>query len=83
MMDVVLVLMTALIPTGDVDLLERLSYLFPTNALAPSPLFTQGVSYAPGPVVLDLEAVVTALYGLALVVCVPLSAVSFRRHQVA
>lgn len=83
MVDVVLVLMTALIPTGDVDLLERLSYLFPTNALAPSPLFTQGVSYAPGPVVLDLEAVVTALYGLALVVCVPLSAVSFRRHQVA
>lgn len=83
MVDIVLVLMTALIPTGGVDLLEHLSYLFPANALAAAPLFTQGVSYAAGPVVLDLEAVVTALYGLALAVCVPLSAVSFRRHQVA
>lgn len=83
MVDVVLVLMTALIPTGGISLLEHISYLFPANALASGPLFVQSISYVLGSVVLDLEAVVTILYCLGAAICIPLSALSFRGHQVA
>ena len=81
--DVVLVLLTGLVPSGGIGLLERVLALFPLNFANFSVPFSALESYPLGPVVLDLIGMVVATYVLVSLVSTPLAALSFRRHQVA
>lgn len=81
--DVVLVLLTGLVPSGGIGLLERVLALFPLNFANFSVPFSALDSYPLGPVVLDLIGMVVAVYTLLALVMTPLAALSFRRHQVA
>ena len=81
--DVVLVLLTGLVPSGGIGVLERVLALFPINFANFSVLFSALESYPIGPVVLDLIGMVVAVYVLLSLVSTPLAALSFRRHQVA
>ena len=81
--DVVLVLLTSLVPSGGVGILERVLALFPINFANFSMLFSALESYPLGPVVLDLIGMVLFVYGVLVLVATPVAAVSFRRHQVA
>lgn len=81
--DVVLVLLTGLVPSGGIGLLERALALFPLNFANFSVPFSALESYPLGPVVLDLIGMVVAVYALLALVMTPLAALSFRRHQVA
>ncbi len=81
--DVVLVLLTGLVPSGGIGLLERALALFPLNFANFSVPFSALESYPLGPVVLDLIGMVVAVYALLALVSTPLAAFSFRRHQVA
>ena len=81
--DVVLVLLTGLVPSGGIGLLERALALFPLNFANFSVPFSALDSYPLGPVVLDLIGLVVAVYALLALVMTPLAALSFRRHQVA
>lgn len=80
--DVVLVLLTGLVPSGGIGLLERVLALFPLNFANFSVPFSALDSYPLGPVVLDLIGMVVAVYALLALVMTPLAALSFRRHQV-
>lgn len=81
--DVVLVLLTGLVPSAGVGALERVLALFPINFANFSVLYTALDSYPLGPFVLDLIGMVVATYILVSFVSTPLAALSFRRHQVA
>ena len=81
--DVVLVLLTGLVPSGGIGVLERVLALFPLNFANFSVPFTALESYPLGPVVLDLIGMVVATYALVSLVSTPLAALFFRRHQVA
>lgn len=81
--DVVLVLLTGLVPSGGIGLLERALALFPLNFANFSVPFSALDSYPLGPVVLDLIGMVVAVYALLALVMTPLAALSFRWHQVA
>lgn len=81
--DVVLVLLTGLVPSGGIGLLERVLALFPLNFANFSVPFSALESYPLGPVVLDLIGMVVVTYALVSLVSTPLAALSFRRHQVA
>ena len=81
--DVVLVLLTGLVPSGGIGILERVLALFPLNFANFSVPFSALESYPLGPVVLDLIGMVVAAYALVSLVSTPLAALSFRRHQVA
>lgn len=81
--DVVLVLLTGLVPSGGIGVLERVLALFPLNFANFSVPFSALESYPLGPVVLDLIGMVVATYILVSFVSTPLAALSFRRHQVA
>ncbi|HIZ18379.1 MAG TPA: ABC transporter permease [Candidatus Olsenella stercoravium] len=81
--DVVLVLLTGLVPSGGIGVLERVLALFPLNFANFSVPFSALESYPLGPVVLDLIGMVVAVYVLVSLVSTPLAALSFRRHQVA
>lgn len=81
--DVVLVLLTGLVPTAGVAILERVLALFPLNFANFSVPFSALESYPLGPVVLDLIGMVVVTYALVSLVSTPLAALSFRRHQVA
>ena len=81
--DVVLVLLTGLVPSGGIGVLERVLALFPLNFANFSVPFSALESYPLGPVVLDLIGMVVATYVLVSLVSTPLAALSFRRHQVA
>lgn len=81
--DVVLVLLTGLVPSGGIGVLERVLALFPLNFANFSVSFSALESYPLGPVVLDLIGMVVATYILVSFVSTPLAALSFRRHQVA
>ena len=81
--DVVLVLLTGLVPSGGIGVLERVLALFPLNFANFSVPFSALESYPLGPVVLDLIGMVVAVYVLLSLVSTPLAALSFRRHQVA
>lgn len=83
MTDVVLVLLTGLVPTAGVAILERALALFPLNFANFSVPFSALESYPLGPVVLDLISMVVVTYALVSLVSTPLAALSFRRHQVA
>ena len=81
--DVVLVLLTGLVPSGGIGLLERALALFPLNFANFSMLFSALESYPLGPVVLDLIGMVLIVYATLALVATPVAALSFRRHQVA
>ncbi len=80
--DVALVLLTGMIPTGGVGALMRLSALFPTSGLAAPFMFWQYMSYPFGGFVIDLVGMQALVYGVLFAACLPLAAVFFRRHQV-
>ncbi|MBM6676321.1 ABC transporter permease [Olsenella uli] len=81
--DVVLVLLTGLVPSAGVGALERVLALFPLNFANFSVLFSALESYPLGPVVLDLIGMVLVVYVACALVATPVAALSFRRHQVA
>ena len=81
--DVVLVLLTGLVPSAGVGVLERVLALFPLNFSNFSVLFSALESYPLGPVVLDLIGMVLLVYAVLALVATPVAAVSFRRHQAA
>lgn len=80
--DAALVLVTGMIPTGGIGILQHILYLFPTSLSAPA-LFWSYTSYPVGGFATDVIGAIAMLYLSLVVVCVPLAAVSFRRHQVA
>lgn len=77
-----LVFLTGMIPSGGNAVLLHVLYLFPINALIDQVLFNELVSYPAGPFVIDLVGLLACVYAFALVLCVPLAARAFRRHQV-
>ena len=81
--DVVLVLLTGLVPSAGVGALERVLALFPINFANFSVLFSALESYPLGPVVLDLIGTVLLVYAALALVSTPVAVVSFRRRQVA
>lgn len=81
--DVVLVLLTGLVPSAGVGALERALALFPINFANFSVLYTALESYPLGPVVLDLIGMVLLVYAALALVSTPVAVVSFRRRQVA
>lgn len=83
LVDVVLVLLTGLVPSGGVGVLERALALFPLNFANFSVLFSALESYPLGPVVLDLAGMVLLVYAALALVATPVAAISFHRHQVA
>lgn len=78
--DVVLIVMTGMVPSGGNAAVARIIDLFPYGAASVS--FGSLVSYPFGPMVFDLPSMIVVVYSLAIVVCVPLAAIGFRRHQV-
>ena len=81
--DVALVLLTGLVPSAGVGVLERVLALFPLNFSNFSMLFSALESYLLGPVVVDLVGMVAIVYVFLAIVTAPIAAVSFRRHQVS
>ncbi len=81
--DVVLILLTGLIPSAGVGVVERVLALFPTCFSNFNMLFTALESYRLGPIVVDLVGMVAAVYILLALVATPVSVTSFRRHQVS
>ena len=77
-----LIFLTGMVPSGGNAMLLHALYLFPLNALVDQVLFNSLVSYQVGPFVVDLVGLLVGVYALVLVVCVPLAARAFRRHQV-
>lgn len=77
-----LIFLTGMVPSGGNAMLLHALYLFPLNALVDQVLFNSLVSYQAGPFVVDLVGLLVGVYALVLVVCVPLAARAFRRHQV-
>ncbi len=81
--DVVFVLLTGLVPSGGIGVLERVLALFPLNFANFSVPFSALESYLLGPAVLDLIGMVLIVYATLALVATPVAALSFRRHQVA
>lgn len=81
--DVALVLLTGMVPTGGLGILTHLVVLFPTSGLVASTMFWHYMSYPLGGLVLDQPAMMALVYGVMVLACVPLSAWAFRRHEVA
>lgn len=81
--DVALVLLTGMIPTGGLGVLTHLVALFPTSGLAAPIMFWCYMSYPFGGLVLDQATMIAVVYGIAMAVCVPFAAWAFRRHEVA
>lgn len=78
--DMVLIIVTGMIPSGGNAIVKHIEYLFPYGAASAS--FSSFISYPFGDVVLDLIGMIVIVYLLLAAICIPLSAVSFRRHQV-
>lgn len=78
--DMVLIVLTAMIPSGGNGIIARITDLFPYGAASVS--FGSLVSYPFGPLVVDLPSMIVVVYSLVIILCIPLSATSFRRHQV-
>ncbi len=77
-----LVFLTAMIPTGGNGALLHVLYLFPINALVDQVLYNSLVSYQAGPFVIDLAGLLAAVYAALTLLCAPLAARAFSRHQV-
>ena len=83
LVDVVFVLLTGLVPSAGVGVIERAFALFPINFANFSVPFSALESYPLGPVVLDLIGMVLVVYAALALVSTPVAVVSFRRRQVA
>ncbi|RGY30898.1 ABC transporter permease [Collinsella sp. OF02-10] len=81
--DVVLILLTGLVPSAGVGVIERVLALFPTCFSNFNMLFAALESYSLGPFVVDLVGMVAAVYVLLALVAAPISIASFRMHQVS
>lgn len=81
--DVVLVLVTGLIPSGGVAVLERILALFPVSFSTFGMMFASFESYPLGPIVVDLIGMIVIAYALLALICIPIATSSFRRHQVS
>ena len=78
-----LVIVPSFIPTTPSGFVNHILYLMPMNSIDAPTLLAQLVSYPAGPIVLDLQSAAVALYLLVALVCIPLAARTFRRHQVS
>lgn len=81
--DVVLLLLTGLVPSAGVGVLERVLALFPLNFSNFNMLFSALESYPIGSFVLDLIGMLVAVYAVLALIAMPVAVLSFRRHQVA
>lgn len=79
--DVVLVLLTGLMPSAGIGVLERALALFPTCFSNFNMLFAALESYRLGPIVVDLVGMVVAVYAVLACAATPIAVVSFRRHE--
>lgn len=81
--DAVLILLTGIVPSTGVGVIERVLALFPTCFSNFNMLFAALESYRLGPIVVDLVGMVTAVYVLLALVAASVSIASFRGHQVS
>ena len=81
--DVVLLMVTGMLPSGGSGLIEHVLALFPLGFSNFSKLFGSLTSFVLGPVVLDLAGTVAVVWLLLSAATVPLAAHTFRHHQVA
>lgn len=81
--DVALVLLTGLVPSAGVGVIERALAIFPTCFSNFNMLFGAFESYRLGPLTTDLVGAVTFVYALLALVAMPFAVMSFRRHQVS
>ena len=79
---VALILIPVFVPTMTSSIANHIIYLFPYNALNPFSLFGM-VSYAIGPVVVELPVFLAAFYLLLFAAGITLAIGTFKRHQVA
>lgn len=79
--DVALVVLTGMIPSGGSGVLMHISVLFPTSGLVAPFMFWQYMSYPIGGAVVDLVGMQAIVYGALFAACVPIAALAFRRHQ--
>ena len=79
---VALILIPVFVPTMTSSIANHIIYLFPCNALNPFSLFGM-VSYAIGPVVVELPVFLAAFYLLLFAAGITLAIGMFKRHQVA
>lgn len=81
--DIVLLLITGLIPSAGVGVLDHALMVFPLTFSNLNSLFVALYSYPVGPFVFDLISVVAGLYLILTLTAIPLSAICFKNHQVA
>ena len=79
---VALILIPIFVPTMTSSIANHIIYLFPYDALNPLNLFDM-VSYAIGPVVVELPVFLAAFYLLLFAAGIVLAIRTFKRHQVA
>ena len=79
---VALILIPVFVPTMTSSIANHIIYLFPYDALNPFNLFDM-VSYAIGPVVVELPVFLAAFYLLLFATGIALAIRTFKRHQVA
>ncbi len=79
---IAVVMLPLFLPTLPSSLANHALQLLPLNGLNYVNLFSEYVSYAAGPVVLDLQSALVAAYAVVTALAVPLAARAFRRHQV-
>lgn len=79
---VALILIPIFVPTMTSSIANHIIYLFPYDALNPLNLFDM-VSYAIGPVVVELPVFLGAFYLLLFAAGIVLAIRTFKRHQVA
>ena len=81
--DVVLLMVTGMLPSGGSGVIEHVLALFPLGFSNFSKLFGSLTSFALGPVVLDLAGMVAVVWLVLCATTVPCAAHAFRHHQVA
>ena len=79
---VALILIPVFVPTMTSSIANHIIYLFPYDVLNPFNLFDM-VSYAIGPVVVELPVFLAAFYLLLFAAGIALAIRTFKRHQVA
>ena len=81
--DVVLLMVTGMLPSGGSGLIEHVLAIFPLGFSNFSKLFGSLTSFAVGPTAVDLATMVAVVWLALCVGAVPFAAYAFRHHQVA
>lgn len=81
--DIVLLFVTGLVPSAGIGVLDHALKLLPLSFSNLNSLFVALYSYPTGPFVFDLISAVAILYLALSIIAIPLSAISFKNHQVA